>query len=295
MRKSPQSRKITRALLRRLPLPVPGSDDDKEARGRVLVVGGEATLPGAIILAGIAALRAGAGKLQLATVQSISTAIGVAVPESAAIGLREEKGTIHPSAARALRENVESTNALLIGPGTNPGRSNSRLVQSLLAIPTQASIVLDAAALQVMRDNPDILHRFDGNAVLTPHAAEMSMATGIDEAEVRSDSARVALEAAAAYSAIVALKGATTFIATPSGDLYRYEGGDVGLATSGSGDTLAGIVAGLLDRGADPLTAAAWGVYLHGEAGNVLAKRVGRIGYLARELLDEIPMLLKRH
>ena len=121
------------------------------------------------------------------------------------------------------------------------------------------------------------------------------MATGIDEAEVRSDSARVALEAAAAYSAIVALKGATTFIATPSGDLYRYEGGDVGLATSGSGDTLAGIVAGLLARGADPLTAAAWGVYLHGEAGNVLAKRVGRIGYLARELLDEIPMLLKRH
>ena len=193
MRKSPQSRKITRALLRRLPLPVPGSDDDKEARGRVLVVGGEATLPGAIILAGIAALRAGAGKLQLATVQSISTAIGVAVPESAAIGLREEKGTIHPSAARALRENVESTNALLIGPGTNPGRSNSRLVQSLLAIPTQASIVLDAAALQVMRDNPDILHRFDGNAVLTPHAAEMSMANGIHEYQLRSDTAQVAL------------------------------------------------------------------------------------------------------
>jgi ADP-dependent NAD(P)H-hydrate dehydratase len=275
-----------------MPLPAPGGDYDKEARGRVLIVGGEAALPGALVLSGIAALRAGAGKLQLATVQSIATAIGVAVPESAAIGLREENGTIHPSAAKVLRENVERTDALLVGPGTKPGPNNQRFVRSLLDIPTPASVVLDAAALEVLRDSPEILHRFSGKAVLTPHIAEMSMATGMDEREIESAAPQVALDAAVAWSAVVALKGSTTFIASPAGELFRYESGDVGLATSGSGDTLAGIVAGLLARGAEPVTAAVWAVYLHGAAGNVLARRIGRIGYLARELLDEIPVLM---
>lgn len=84
------------------------------------------------------------------------------------------------------------------------------------------------------------------------------------------------------------LKGASTWIATPS-ELYRYDGGDVGLATSGSGDVLSGILAGLLARGVDPPQAAVWAVFIHGSAGNALARRIGRIGFLARELLGEIP------
>jgi NAD(P)H-hydrate repair Nnr-like enzyme with NAD(P)H-hydrate dehydratase domain len=91
---------------------------------------------------------------------------------------------------------------------------------------------------------------------------------------------------------VIALKGATTYVAGPDGEAYRYERGAVGLATSGSGDVLAGLVAGLLARGADALRAAAWGVYLHGEAGNALAAARGRIGYLARELSAEVPWLM---
>ena len=91
---------------------------------------------------------------------------------------------------------------------------------------------------------------------------------------------------------MVALKGATTFIVAPGGEAYRYDGGGVGLATSGSGDALAGIVTGLLARGAEPVRAAAWAVYLHGEAGNALAKSRGRIGFLARELLAEVPWIM---
>jgi NAD(P)H-hydrate repair Nnr-like enzyme with NAD(P)H-hydrate dehydratase domain len=94
-------------------------------------------------------------------------------------------------------------------------------------------------------------------------------------------------------NAVVALKGSKTFIATPNGDLFCYDKGDVGLATSGSGDTLAGIVTGLVARGTGVLDAAMWSVFLHGEAGNRLAKRIGRVGYLARELLDEIPHVLR--
>ncbi|HEX7969228.1 MAG TPA: NAD(P)H-hydrate dehydratase, partial [Stellaceae bacterium] len=92
--------------------------------------------------------------------------------------------------------------------------------------------------------------------------------------------------------AIVALKGACTYIATPDGDLYAHDQGCVGLATSGSGDTLGGILAGLLARGAPPLDATLWAVYLHGAAGRAIEQRRGLLGLLARELLDEIPQIM---
>ena len=293
MPRSPRSKAVTGALLERHGLPVPGSDADKESRGRVLIVGGHVSLPGAVVLAGIAALRAGAGKLQLATCSSIATQIGVAVPEAMSIGLRETReGTIHPGSGRVLQDNVADSDALLIGPGTKPHRNNVLLVQSLLDLPSKASVVLDAAALEVLKQEPAALAARDGNAVVTPHAAEMSLALGIEESEVEDNFPDIAKHAAGLFGCVVALKGPTTYIASPAGELFRYERGDVGLATSGSGDTLAGLVAGLLARGADPLAAALWAVYLHGEAGNVLRERVGRIGYLARELLDEIPRLM---
>jgi ADP-dependent NAD(P)H-hydrate dehydratase len=111
---------------------------------------------------------------------------------------------------------------------------------------------------------------------------------------VEAAPAELALGAAKQFGAVVVLKGSTSWIATPDGSLYRYDGGNVGLATSGSGDTLAGIVAGLSARGAPPLEAVAWGVYLHGSAGRALARRMGALGFLARELLAEIPPLLRR-
>jgi NAD(P)H-hydrate repair Nnr-like enzyme with NAD(P)H-hydrate dehydratase domain len=115
----------------------------------------------------------------------------------------------------------------------------------------------------------------------------------MEKAEVTSGPLAVARRAAAELRCVVALKGSETFVAAPDGEAYRYASGGVGLATSGSGDTLAGIVAGLAARGADPLRAAMWGVALHGGAGNVLAKRVGPVGFLARELLDEVPGVMR--
>jgi NAD(P)H-hydrate repair Nnr-like enzyme with NAD(P)H-hydrate dehydratase domain len=104
----------------------------------------------------------------------------------------------------------------------------------------------------------------------------------------------VALQAASKFGVVIALKGSETVIASPDGTLLRYSGGGVGLATGGSGDVLAGIIAGLLSRGASPLDAAAWGVWLHGEAGTIVADRIGPIGFLARDLLAEIPGLMRR-
>lgn len=115
----------------------------------------------------------------------------------------------------------------------------------------------------------------------------------IDKQEILEDPVRCARQAAATYKAVVALKGAQTYIAAPDGEVYRNMQGNVGLATSGSGDALAGIVGGLAARGCSPLEAAVWGVFLHARAGDRLAKRIGTLGFLARELLAEVPPLMR--
>lgn len=298
MPKSQRSKKedatrVTRAFLRRHPLPKPESDADKEARGRVLVIGGEISLPGAIVLAGIAALRAGAGKLQLATCKSIAPMVGVAVPEALALGLKETReGYISEHSAAEVADLVESCNALLIGPGTTLRDSTNEFTKRVIAANEKTPTVVDAGALTFLKSNPTAFHHLDGNAIITPHAKEMSAILDVDKKEIEENPAEIARRAAKKLKAVVALKGSRTFIATPGDDLYCYDSGDVGLATSGSGDTLAGVIAGLVARGADAAAATQWGVFLHGEAGNALAKRVGRIGYLARELLDEIPPMM---
>ncbi|HUQ46790.1 MAG TPA: NAD(P)H-hydrate dehydratase [Gemmatimonadaceae bacterium] len=293
----PRSKKtpvrVTRTSLKRMPLPDHDSNSDKEERGRVLIVGGEVGLPGAVILAGLAALRAGAGKLQLATCARTAPLVAVSVPECLAVGLDETKsGTISSKAAREIADVCKDADAVLIGPGLRQSEENDDLVKSILTRWTGSPVILDAGALSALRDSPDLLHGLGGKAILTPHSGEMANTLGTDKWEVERNPGEIAIEAAAALGAVVALKGPKTFIASPDGELYVYESGDIGLATSGSGDTLAGVVTGLLARGASPLHSAVWGVFLHGAAGNVLAERLGRIGFLARELLDEIPPIM---
>jgi len=284
---------VTPALLRRWAIPAPDAAGDKESRGRVLVVGGAPSLPGAVVLAATAALRAGAGKLQIATGRDIATAVGIAVPESLVVALPETRaGAVAAGAARLLRQHVAHTQALLVGPGLtgDPGALLAALVRQV----ERATVVLDAGALAPLARRRSLLHRLRGRAVITPHVAEMATLLGLEPDEVEAAPLRVARDAARELRAVVALKGATTIIAAPDGRAWAYAAGDVGLATSGSGDTLAGIVAGLAARGCEPAQAAVWGVHVHGAAGNALGRRVGRVGFLARELLAEVPRVLQR-
>ena len=280
---------IDRDLLRSKPLPVHADDDDKNARGRVLVVGGSRQVPGGVLLASVAALRAGAGKLQIATVESVAVAMGLAVPEALVLGCPEmPDGEIAPDAALLLAARIDGCDALLVGPGMM-GTSAGMLAAALAEVECGAALVLDAGGLQCPHD---VIAARRGQPVLTPHAGEMAQLLGIDRAAVVANPEGIARDAAARLDSIVVLKGGTTLVATPDGTLLHYEGGGVGLATSGSGDTLAGIITGLLARGTDPIAAAAWGVWLHGEAGDRLAKSFGRIGFLARELLAEVPRVM---
>lgn len=286
---------LSARVLRDWPLPEPEREGDKEARGRVLIIGGAAEMPGAVILAATAALRAGAGKLQVATCQSVAQLIAAAVPEARVFALPETKaGAISASAASRLAERVQEVQAVLIGPGMIDRSAVARLVKNLLPAIKRAVLVLDAEAFAFLAKAPRGLAPLGGNAIITPHAGEMAKLLAISREAIERDPLSVAREAASRLSAVVALKGAETYVAAPGGKTYRNKTGNVGLATSGSGDTLSGIVAGLAARGAEPQQAAAWAVYLHGCAGDRLAKRMGGLGFLARELLVEIPPLMAR-
>jgi ADP-dependent NAD(P)H-hydrate dehydratase len=275
--------------LSRFPLPALDDDGDKEERGRVLVIAGSASVPGAAVLAGTAALRAGAGKLRMAASPQARLHLGFAVPEAAIVevgfGAAGEFG-----ATPTLRSAVQDADGVVIGPGMADEEAAGALVGELLRAPGHANFVIDAAAMTGLRLRP--AEGLEGRLVLTPHAGEMAKLAGRSKAQVVTDPLAAAREVAAAIQAVVVMKGAETFIATPQGHAFRHAGGLIGLATSGSGDVLAGLIGGLLARGAPPATAAIWGVCVHAGAGARLAAKLGEVGFLARELLAELPCVL---
>jgi len=282
---------VTSALLRRWSLPEPGEQADKQDRGVAIVIGGEAEIPGALLLAGTAALRVGAGKLKLAGPRSGIAALGVAMPEARVIGLPETGEGFLDRRSGSRAGDVANAEAILIGPGMLNDDAIRGFMDEIIRRVADRVLVIDALALHALRGGH---YRFseDTSVVLTPNIDEMAKITGDKPEVIDRDPQSVALRVSADLNVVVALKGAETFIASPYGEVFRYAEGGVGLATSGSGDVLAGALVGLLARGATLDQAAVWAVYLHGEAGNRLARRVGSIGFLARELCDELAPIM---
>jgi ADP-dependent NAD(P)H-hydrate dehydratase len=273
--------RLDAGLLGSFPLPPLAEDGDKEERGRALVIAGSREVPGAAILAGVAALRAGAGKLQIVTEASVAAAIGIAVPEARVI-------------AGSPLAQVEEAQSVTLGCGMDHGPALDGLLAELLGCGADVPLVLDAAVLGCLAEVEGEVRGWRGGVALLPHRGEMARLLECEVEAVEADPLAAARKAAARYRAVALVKGGFSFIAAPDGRAFCFEGGGVGLATSGSGDVLAGLVGGLAARGADVLTATLWGVWLHGEAGRILTEKVGRVGFLAREIADLAPGLLDR-
>jgi len=286
------TRLLDRAALDHHPLPSV-IDGDKETKGRILVLAGSRDVPGAALLCAIAAMRAGAGKLRIATVESAATALGIAVPEAMVSGLPEaEDGGFGGESVERIAELAAEVDAVVAGPGVKRSETCKRIADVLLE--SNAALALDVAFLQALE--PLSQREIDrANApILLPNANELATLLDSDPQRVEADPVGCGHRAAQLYRSIVLVKGVTSHVVTPSGECWRYEGGAPGLGVSGSGDILTGVVGGLLARGAEPVSALLWSVWLHGEAGARLAKKVGPIGFLAREIAGEIPALLPR-
>ena len=284
---------ITPRLLRRWPLPRPDGKLGKDGRGQVWVIGGCIEVPGAIMLASLAALRVGAGRLQIATVKAVAPQIGIMIPEARVVALRQRAdGELHASGLRAALPDLGEADAILLGPGM--GQTTAATSREFLrggrARAKNATIILDAGGLLALTRTR--ARQREGSIIATPHAGEMARLWGVAPSEVRTRAPEMAREAALRLGVVVVLKGETTYVAAPTGQVFVNRAGNLGLGTAGSGDVLAGVMAGLCARGAAPEQAAAWAVHLHARAGEKLARRIGPLGFLARELLDELPALL---
>lgn len=275
---------VTPDLLREWSLPAPG--DSKLSRGQVLVVGGAARSPGAAMLAGVAALRVGAGRLTLAVAGSVAGQVAVAVPECGVVPLAETDGHVRGDGLGAASADLGDADAVVVGPGLDDIDETVALLEGLAEhLGDGAVIVLDAYALGALSHRPELRDTLPASLVLTPNREEAARLLGRDVADLAAD----AVELAVRYRAVVSCYG---IIATPDGDTWRIGTGAGGLGTSGSGDVLAGAIAGFCARGVAPARAAVWGAHTHAVAGDRLAVRVGPLGYLAGELLAELPRVL---
>ncbi|WP_461187651.1 NAD(P)H-hydrate dehydratase [Arthrobacter sp. Z4-13] len=302
---------VTPSLLRGWPLPAPGAD--KYSRGSVLVIGGARATPGAVLLAGTAALRAGAGKLTLAVAESVAMQLGVALPECGAMGLPENAdGSVTGEGLDRISSYLERADAILVGPGLDDPDLAAELLRALLEREAAGSsdsgsgdsgsgegdagggpaVVLDAYALGALVKVADLLEPWKGRLILTPNPKEAAVLLDRKVEDLAADIAEIA----DTFQAVVSCQG---FIARPSGEdapeeseLWQMTTGYGGLGTSGSGDVLAGAIAGLRARGTTSAQAACWGTHLHAAAADRLASRLGPLGFLARELADELPALM---
>ncbi|GAA4735914.1 NAD(P)H-hydrate dehydratase [Amnibacterium soli] len=269
------------------PLPAPGSG--KRDRGDVLVIGGARKTPGAAALTGIAALRVGAGRLTVAVAESVAGAFAVSFPEAGVIGLPETTGgaVAGRAAADAVADDLD-VDCLVIGPGLDdPDEAGALLERVLPAVPEHTLVLLDAYALGALGNAPELGESLKGRLILTPNATEASFLLGEDVDDLAEAGPRVAER----FGAVVSGGG---MVIEPSGRIRVVQAGGPGLGTSGSGDVLAGAIGGLLARGADIADGTCWATYLHARAGDRLAETVGPLGFLARELADELPFVLAR-
>lgn len=268
-------------------LPVRDPSGHKGTFGRVLVVAGSLDYAGAALMSGAAALRAGSGLVSLCLPSSLQPILAGRVPELITRGLPERAPGEVDAAAAAAAILEWPHEALLVGPGLVPGPGTRRLVERLLATEGPAAVV-DAGALDVLAGIPGWAGCVRRPAVLTPHPGELrrlGRAVGTDDDE----RLRAAREAAAAWGQVVVLKGAHTLVADPGGRVLVAPFRLPALATAGSGDILAGVIASLVGQGLAPLDAGALGVYLHARAAERLTPELGDAGLLATDLLAELP------
>lgn len=275
---------VPRSILARRP------DSHKGDYGHVLVVGGSIGLTGAPVMAAQAALRSGAGRVTLAVPKAVYFIAASKLTEVMVHPMPESpSGTFSTGSMGKLRVLVRKANVLAVGPGLSREPAARRFAQRLVS-EVALPVVLDA----------DGINAFAGGArgklrnarcpiVLTPHPGEMARLMGTSAEAVQRSRKEMARKAAKELRAVVVLKGHRTVVASPSGGLYVNATGNPGMASGGTGDVLTGVIAALIGQGCDLFTAAKAGVYLHGLAGDLVAKRVGQVSLTAGDILCSLP------
>ncbi len=297
-------------------LPARPNDGHKGTFGKTLVVAGSSNYTGAPYLAASGAMRVGAGLVTLAVAEVLQPILASRLCEATFLLLPHELGVLVPDALRVLADRLEQYDSLLVGPGLGTDAKTVAFVSRLVCasgvankarlgfVDTAANshslqahlppLVVDADALNALAQVEGWQRTISRPAILTPHPGEMARLLKTTVADVEARRVEVALTAAREWNVVIVLKGAHTLIATQDGELYISPFATPALATAGTGDVLAGVIAGLLAQGLAATAAAVSGVFVHGSAGLLAAEDIGVAGALASDLLPRLPLALRR-
>jgi hydroxyethylthiazole kinase-like uncharacterized protein yjeF len=279
-----------------LPPRDPGAN--KGSFGKVLVVAGSINYIGAAYLACMGAARVGAGLVTLSTASSLQPVLATKMTETTYVPLPQaETGIIASKAASVVKKLLPGYQVLLLGCGLGQKASVCQFVKSLLLGPGKGELpamVLDADALNILAGVPDWWQKLNQDVILTPHPGEMARLAGVEVSQVQSWRLDIVRKMAAEWQKVVILKGAYTIVAASDGRARISESANPGLASAGTGDVLSGVIAGLLAQGLPPFDAAACGVFLHAQAGEMVKLELGDAGMLASDLLPVLPRVITR-
>ncbi|MGC1184198.1 MAG: NAD(P)H-hydrate dehydratase [Candidatus Dormiibacterota bacterium] len=270
-----------------LEMPERTASGNKGTYGTVVLIAGSAEFPGAAILCSLGALRGGAGKAK-ALVASSGMVGGPA--ELIRVPVNREGPSLDAGAVQQAATALESCQAVVCGPGLGESDATRALLDELFqrAKTSHWSLVLDADALNMISRTPELREHIPPGTVLTPHPLEAARLAGTDVAGIEADRTKSALNLAAQLQAVVVLKGAHTVVAQPDGTFWVDGHATAALASSGTGDVLAGLIGAMLAQGLVPYQGARTAVFLHGEAGTRLGYLRGRAGILASEVADAL-------
>ena len=268
-------------------LPLRSGTGAKWNFGRLLAVCGSNPMPGAALMACGSALRSGVGLVELASTEAVTRTAALRHPECILRTLPGDDGGLCTADLPLLLPHLQRSSALLCGCGLGTGESQAAFLRTLLPQLTTPT-VLDADALNLLAVMPDLLQQAAAPLILTPHAVEFHRLTGLPVDEILSDPVETASAFAVRHNVVVVLKGSTTTVANPNGGVWQLEAPNSGMAKGGSGDVLAGLIAGFLAQGCAPYHAAVLGVYLHALAGDIAARELGVRAMLPTDVIDRL-------
>ncbi|MGD8366512.1 MAG: NAD(P)H-hydrate dehydratase [Desulfobacterales bacterium] len=268
-------------------------DAHKGTTGHLLVVAGSPGKTGAAAMASLSAMRTGAGLVTLAVPKSLNPVLEPQVTEVMTSPLPETvDGTLDEKALDRILSLAADKRCLALGPGIGTGEETRRLVQQLV-VRSPAPLVIDADGLNCLAEDTTMLGQARAPVVLTPHPGEMARLSGNSARQIQADRIGCARAFAQANGVFLVLKGAATVVAAPNGRCWVNPTGNPGMASGGMGDVLTGLIAGLITQGVSPLAASCAGVFLHGRAADALAEEIGPFGYLASDVMTEIPVQIR--
>ncbi|MBN1464679.1 NAD(P)H-hydrate dehydratase [candidate division KSB1 bacterium] len=275
-------------------LPRRSPDAHKNKVGMIHVIAGSKGFTGAAALASRAVLRAGAGLCYLTIPESLHAILAALNAEVITRPVQDAgNGFLVSDNYECIKRDLENKTALVLGPGIGLAAETREVVHQLLAA-IALPLVLDADGLNACVDDVDLLRRYNGDLVITPHPGEMARLTGLSTSEIVTNRIDIARQFAETWRCSVVLKGGPTVTASPDGHVYVNSSGNAGMATAGAGDVLSGTIAAFIGQGLSSEKAAIAAVFIHGYAGDLAAARYGQMGMVAGDIVEMMPHALKK-